>query len=360
MRVWYGQEQREVHLFVPLTERRPRNLTESGTILMNGKPFFPIGVYHVRPTDFAALAAAGFNSVQGIGPTNLEAFAQHLDLARQHGLTVDVPLYTNGGVAKNLADSLAAIAAQAGHPALMDWKIIDEPDLRPDVVDEVAGVYRALKAAGAPQPIELTLATPNSYPFWAPFCDIMQIDPYPLPSQPIALVAAYTKAAKAVLEPWQNLTVVLQSGWTPNLATQPSYEQARTMVYLALIHGAKGLSWYSLRDPGWNLMETPLWPHFKQINAESARLGEVVIHGAPLAGVSVTPADLHVGAWTQDGQWKVMLANPTNEARQAVVTLPGGAKAARVVCGSGQATVTGQQLTVPMAATSGLLLEVQR
>lgn len=313
-------------LFVPLTDRQPTNLSNTGTILVNGEPFFPIGLYHVSAAQYPMLAEAGFNVVQGVGPRDLEAFGRALDACAEHGLMMDVPLYADMKVQENMPESLAGIAAYADHPAVLCWKIIDEPDLNPEMPEQVAEAYATLKAADPAHPIELTLCQPPGFGFWANFCDIMQVDPYPIPRQPLTMVSDWVDTAMAALEPWQNLTAVLQCGWTHTPFNQPTAEQARCMVYLALIHGAKGIFWYSFRDPGWRLEETPLWEHFPAINAETLELSRPVMLGEPAPAVQVTsPEDVvHWRAWRHEGKTYLMLANPSEEPVTATVD-PGGA-----------------------------------
>ncbi|MGD9496802.1 MAG: carbohydrate binding domain-containing protein [Armatimonadota bacterium] len=312
-------------LFVPLSDRQPTNLTNTGTILVNGEPFFPIGLYHVSVAQYPMLAEAGFNAVQGVGPQDLEAFGRALDACAENGLMMDVPLYTGMKVRENMADSLAGIEAYADHPAVLCWKIIDEPDLRPEMPEQVAEAYATLKAADPAHPIELTLCQPPGFGFWANFCDIMQVDPYPLPRYPLTMVSDWVDTAMAGLEPWQNLTAVLQSGWTHTPFNQPTPEQARCMVYLALIHGAKGIFWYSFRDPGWQLEETPLWEHFPAINAETLELSRPVMLGEAAPEITVTSPDdvVHWRAWRHEGKACLLLANP-GEAPITATVNPGG------------------------------------
>ena len=309
------------HLFVPLSSRKPANLTETGTILVGGQPYFPIGVYHCSPAHYPLLAEAGFNCVQGKGPGDLDAFGKSLDAAAAAGLTVDVPLYARGEVAANMPESLAGIARFADHPAVMCWKIIDEPDLREKIVDDVPAAYAALRAADPAHPIELTLCMPPRFGEWVPFCDLMQVDPYPIPREPLTMVSDWVSKARACLEPWQNLTAVLQAGWTQHPLNQPTREQARCMVYLALIHGAKGIFWYSFRDPGWQLEKTPLWEHFPAINAETLALSRPVMLGREAPSVRVeSPGDrVHWRAWRHEEETWLLLANPGETAQTVAV-----------------------------------------
>jgi len=296
--------------------------TGSGTLLVDGKLFFPILIYHVGAREYPQLAAQGFNAVQGAAASDVAGHTQALDAARQAAIMSDVPLYVNCKVAANLPLSLQKIAATKDHSAVLDWKIIDEPDLRPDVIDEVADTYRQLKQADPQAPILLTIASSASFPYWIHFCDMLQVDPYPIPRYPLTLVSDTVKAAVAVKQPWQHVTAVLQCGWVSNTdgtpANQPTYDQALCMVYLALIQGAKGIGWYSMHDPGWDLSKTPLWARFKELNEATAALGRIVLSDEPLAA-RVTGENVQAGAWRHEGRTYLLVTNPKGEARSASV-----------------------------------------
>jgi hypothetical protein len=76
--------------------------------------FFPIGLYDVPAADFPAVAAAGFNTVVGVGTTG------ELEAAAAHGLKA---------VASVPATDAAKIQAMNGHRALWAWYLYDEPDM---------------------------------------------------------------------------------------------------------------------------------------------------------------------------------------------------------------------------------------
>lgn len=343
--------------------RKPANLTSTGTLLANGKPFFPIGIYHVGMSEYQTLAENGFNTVQSGNPPAVEEFRKMADEALRTGIMLDVPFYGGGGkVAANLPDTLLKIATFKDHPAVLNWKIIDEPDIRPDIIDEVANAYRKMKAADATHPILLTIASPPSFPYWVNFCDMLQVDPYPLPRNPLTQVSDTVKAAKNALRQWQHLTAVLQCGWIMDKdkpANQPTYDQALSMVYLSLINGAKGIFWYSMHDPGWDLSKTPLWARMKELNTETARLGNVVITGTPLDAVIVDNKDVQAAAWQLDGQTQVLVTNPTDKPQTATLKLPREVTICKCLHGEGDTEVVGQAVKVALPPYGSSTLAAQ-
>lgn len=306
---------------------KPSGLTADGTLLRQGRPFFPIGIYgpHHTEEEYALLAAHGFNAITGHFTTDVGQFMETLDMAQRHRLAVAAPLFAGNLVTANLAQSLAKIRAAAAHPAVFAWKICDEPDahanahLRP----EIAPAYRAIKELHPAQPVELTLSKDATIGVWTPFCDMVEIDRYPVPDRPLTEVLDFCRLTRQKMEPWQNLTYVVQCGWTKDLKTQPSFGQARTMVYLALIGGAKGIFWYSRKEhDGWDLTTSPLWPRLREINAEIAALATPVMLGQEVPGIACNaPAVCFVGK-RHLGKIYLLATNPTDQPCEAIFTLP--------------------------------------
>ncbi|MEN6641075.1 MAG: carbohydrate binding domain-containing protein [Armatimonadia bacterium] len=342
--------------------RKPTNLTDTGTILVGGKPFFPIGAYHVGTSEYQLLADTGFNCVQGGNPAGVAAFRELLDEGQRTGIMMDVPFYTGGKVGANLPDTLQKVAACKDHPAVLNWKIIDEPDLRPEIIDEVANAYRKIREADPAHPVLLTIASPPSFPFWVNFCDMLQVDPYPLPRNPLTQVSDTVKAAKAVLLPWQHLTAVLQCGWVMDRdkpANQPTYDQALSMVYLSLINGAKGIFWYSMHDPGWDLSKTPLWARMKELNAETLRMGTLVTTGEPLPPVAVDNKDVQAAAWRLAGQTQILVTNPTPTPQTATLKLAREVTICKCLHGDAEAQVVDRVIKVTLPGYGSSTLSAQ-
>ncbi len=337
--VW-GEERSPVtaRTFETLERRKPEALSDTGTILKDGKPFFPIGIYHPQNyayyrnggksngvetvgEDYDKIAAMGFNAVQGSSTENVETFGRYLDEAHQRGLVVDVPFYSGGRVKKNLRNSLQKIERYRDHPAVLNWKISDEPDLRPAVVDEVPEVYVAFKKADPRTPVEVTLATDHALDSWSGFADIIQINRYPLPDGALTRVSDYTRLAVQSKLPWQNVSYVIQSGWRKE-GTVPTKDELRSMVYLALIEGAKGIWYYTMYDPGFDLTKTSIWPHLKSVNAEIRSLSLPVMLGKLEPDATLDNARVYSRALEYEGQLHVLLTNPERTAETATLMLP--------------------------------------
>src|SRR5690606_7935112 len=98
---------------------------EDGTFLVNGKPFFPMGLYHVKPQDFKDVAALGINTVQfwtWHTATDEHGVARGLAAASSHGLKAIFEL--NHKSEKIYRDT---VRNHGENPAILMWYGLDEP-----------------------------------------------------------------------------------------------------------------------------------------------------------------------------------------------------------------------------------------
>lgn len=354
-RVKVGKLEATGKLFVALADRRPKNLNDRGILIVDARPVFPIGIYHVSVADYPSLAQQGFNAAQGLGTHESRLLRTSVDTAHKHSLFLDIPLYVGGLVGGNIVQSQQKLPFFAKSSGVGGWKMADEPDLRPEIADEVPQAYALLKAKDKERPLGLTIERPATYAYWAQFCDSLQVVAFPLPGRELTLVSDRVEAAHKALAPWQHLSALLQAGWIPGGSNQPTLAQARLMVYLAVIHGARGIWWYALRDPDWKLADTKLWADFRRLNDETAALGAVVIEGAdtPVQSDNTT---LHVAAWKKGDGVRLAIANPDAAGQTALLKLPDAIAKVEIAQGQTQVEVKNGAIQITIPAGEAALL----
>lgn len=93
---WLAVSQARIEMMDPKASGCVATLRDDGMVLVDGRPFFPIGIYSVSEcerngnsidTAFRDLKAAGFNMVHRSGRTTLKD-EEFLSLADRHGLKV--------------------------------------------------------------------------------------------------------------------------------------------------------------------------------------------------------------------------------------------------------------------------------
>ena len=309
---------------------------ETGAVRINGEAFFPIGLYQVPYWDMADVKAHGFNIVDEIQPVASYLDRTFLDTARQNELWVRVALYSgftwwNGTWEPTMREQLdyAFLKDYPGdhispkhHPALAMWYLEDEPNHSLPPVqpyhDNMVAAHEYIHSASVdPNHVDMaclydpdfqnadSLSRMSFFGNWC-FPDVVAVDCYPLnnPPGPNPFDAPLTALAKwlddlckaASLEgAHPSVQMVLEtfqfSSWR-----MPTPEQLRLMVYLSIIHGAKGIWYFCYGEsnhagqhfgPGPGLHDFPsIWAYVGRLNRELADLGDVFLSPAVLQGAA--------------------------------------------------------------------------
>ncbi len=274
----------------------------NGVLLKDGRPFFPFGLYALGLTSrdedtFRRIAVAGFNTLVWEGqladadrsPAEYRAF---LDATRRCGLmvvdwTTDIqpypPVKTNGVFSKPEEVDIALADYARQLPALrQNWAVgraapnllaqynVDEPNLRnPHARIAVAErFYQDVLNTDPYHPVILLYAghIPSGEQ-WTRWGDILAYDAYIYPGwdrfeygtpnfvaqQTIALARRAAGEHKAVL--FVPLALCMEAKRTPR-TLRPEEQNCQT--YLALIHGAKALAYFTLHalytQTGWDTL----------------------------------------------------------------------------------------------------------
>jgi hypothetical protein len=266
-------------------------LERGGHLVLNGKRFFPIGLYAQPegPDPYRQMAQAGFNLVQAsFDPKTYDAIAAA-------GLYAWLPL---GGYVDFSADKEAraarlrdAVAAVKDHPALLMYESVDEPawtwkepaKARVPVENLVEG-YRLVKQLDPNHPMTLNHAPQNTVPTLRRYnaaCDTISVDIYPiippdithlyaltdngrhgdLANQTPSCVGEYVDKMRQVAGPDRPVWMVLQGfAWAAldpvarvqSSVVYPTYEQTRYRAWQSVIHGCNGIIYwgtYTLVQP---------------------------------------------------------------------------------------------------------------
>jgi len=362
-------------------------IDDTGCLLVNGEPFFPIGLYQVPYWDMDDVKEHGFNIVDEIQPVADPLDRTFLDAAQRAGLWVRIALYSgfnwwNGAYGPwepNMRETLdwAFLKDYSGdhlspkhHSATLMWYLEDEPRSNEPPIEPY---YSNLRAADAylnevdPGHPDMTClyaadfqdadsaARLTQFRRWS-FPDLVAVDCYPLTSSapPNPFDAPLTAVAKWMDELCLAMALEGRHG-SPQVVIEafhfggwrmPSERQLRLMVYLSIIHGAKGV-WYFCYGtaerngqpygPGPGLHNDPaMWAYVGELNRELAELSEPILSPPLLASAAASTAALagpdrygyppiHQALRSHDGWTYLLAANGSETAtHQATFTLPTG------------------------------------
>ena len=209
-------------------------IDEDNTVLVDGKPFFPLGVYHLQPADYAEVAALGFNTVQTF--QWMTRNRESLDAAQGLGLKV---IFENNE--KEVGGHGYLPGFLRDHPALLMWYAPDEPGHEPDFAfaAQVTDLYRREDPY---HPIVLAHFNPTRFAMQAGIADVLAPECYATNAKGDE---PYERNAELM-----DIAAAASGHRKPTIAilfccSQQTEEDVRVGVWSALAHDARGLLWYA-------------------------------------------------------------------------------------------------------------------
>ena len=317
--------------------------------LVDGKPFFPFGIYMLFPPEqMKDYAQLGFNTVVAFEEkATIEDGKKCLDTAQALGMkVVDWACRYMGQLRyrhpdfreqfqKGVDDILPKVARSfKDHPALLAYYTPDEPNLADKymkgegrkMVELCQDYYRTIKEIDPYHPVYgLFSARISTSPGWSETYDLAGVDPYwrPTKGETPLYICYWTDKAVETTQAKRAPTwlVPMASMWSASLRSITRQEQ-RCQTYLALIHGAKGLLYYY--GP---VHYQPLLEEFKALAKETKQLAPIVLSATPPQEISVKPeklnATIHVLAKHYGGKLYLLTANAASLPVEAHFRLSG-------------------------------------
>ena len=202
--------------------------------------FFPIGLYDVPESALPAAAAAGFNLV-----VNGDNEPAYLDRAEAGGMRV-IPYIR--------LDKMAEDAARfRDEPRVFAWYLYDEPDLNGMPPRTYRRLARKLHNLDPDRPIFLTVLSLTRYDDYVDECDILAPNPYPIIHEEpecneLRWVGVGVDAAREAAGD-RPVWAIIQAFYGPPIwRRNPTPDELRAMVFLAVNHGADGIIYFSYRS----------------------------------------------------------------------------------------------------------------
>jgi len=272
-------------------------LRDDGMTLVDGKPFFPIGLYGVwkRPFNdnsfdkaFGDLKAAGFNFAHTYTSTRGPDFTEFLAAAARHGIR----LFISSGADANGLDAetvLYDVTREEAEPAVLAWYLAD--DTASHIGHEELRVLSA--AIHDVDPSRITVqadavgASPSRYTNFVNSTDGFLPELYPIYGDldtgvPGIIADMKTVAADLAQAGTRHKTIwaIVQDfqGW--GWPRYPLRAELWAMSYLSIIHGANGITWYTYGGWGKNygVSDMPeVWENICDLASELSKLQDALV-----------------------------------------------------------------------------------
>ena len=323
-------------------QRATVKLDAQGNILVEGRPFFPIGIYHVdTPEHLRMVKSAGFNTIE----TTADRAVELRDALERERVFV---IAHGGGV--ETESVRATVELLKDHPMLLAYYPLDEPELNEVPLAKARAAYRLFRKLDPQRPVFTVIARPDEYDRWKATCDILGVDPYPIPHAPPVRVAEYMDRAAASIsrlpgqgsEDNQRAASGYRAVWgipqafdwdfyrednalsKPKHLLRPTEAEMRLMTYLEVIHGAKGIIFYCLVGyGGYNTIENPVqWKALRRLARELARLSPALVGPDAAWKLEAKPPEgIHARAKRWGDDILILAANPQDVEKEVTLRL---------------------------------------
>lgn len=328
-------------------------LDEQGRTIVQGQPFFPLGLYDSRSDaeGLQQLAAGGFNCIMpyGINSGFPDRVKEYLDAADGCGLKVIYSLkdlYDGTRWRPRQIGSWTAAADMAkgvveafrSHPAVLAWYLNDE--LPTTFVPALTERYQLLRQLDPNHPCWSVLYQVKELDQYVGTTDILGTDPYPVPTGPLSRAGEWTRlAGEAMGRPVGTWMVPQAHDWgnyrdaaeEKAKTRAPTLDELRNMTYECLAAGAMGLVYYSYFDLQRDRLGfAPRWADMTALAAEVNALAPYLLSGSPRPQLALQPShpdEVYAAAWRLGQEVLVVAANGSGETPGTVTwQLPDGAR----------------------------------
>lgn len=302
-------------------------LRANGSLSIDRRPFFPIGLYHVswgvspmkQIEHLEDIAAAGFNTVHA-SANDWKDYTKFLQRANQLGVYV---------LSEHHGDPLEFTQEFKNEPAVLAWNLADDVDNGKRTSTEVMALNRKIKAA---DPNHLTYISGYSKDLqnFAQCANILGRQSYPIREHTTEeLSKTYSEIAEIADAKlggdrqalFANLQVFPWSSADPSQkGTVPEVPEVRNMTYQAILAGAKGILYYTYYDETWFLPDrAPLWQGLKSLNQEVRSLSPFFLDGK-FQRLKLASENLKGGIWVNGKKSLWMVVNTSvDQSQQAII-----------------------------------------
>ena len=318
--------------------------------IVDGKPFFPLGIYLSEITDrgdqFQNFLTGPFNcTMPYVEPTR-----KQLDKCRAAGIEVIFPLHVvwSWTSSKNRprgvvtdADADAYVEKVVGefkdHPAILAWYCNDErPSERiPYLIDR----QRLMERLDPGHPTWTVLYQYGEVRNYYPSFDVIGTDPYPVPQASIGNVALWTRTTDEEvmgLKPmWQVPQAFAWEDYGKKGCRFPTREEMVNMTWQCVANGANGLVYFAYRllyKKGKFMVDR--WADICAAAASVKPYIPVFLSDEEPPKVTGATEELSVRAWRYQGDAYIAVVNNTRNPVSGVIGLDAEFKELSVLQGA--------------------------
>lgn len=338
---------------------------ENHTVMINGKPFFPIGFYAVSETDLEELSKLGANFIWYTGSSwGMENTLKFADEAAKNNIKVwysaghsliGASGYPGKGKVEpgkklpvsldQLSEEQLAVVEQKTreeipklreHPALLGWWILEESFLPATVAERVAKIYRELDPY---HPIAITHNNGEAAGNYKDAYEIFAIWSYPrfYKGRDADITEPTTRLRSVWRQCGENKCVFLGPSmhvigrWaarTDFSQREPTYREVRNETYQGIVNGAKGMIYIFYKHPHCGSINSMpgMWNGVKRCISELNSLVPGIVDEtvAGKAEIRKGKEDIQILLKKHAGEYYLFAVNTATNRVEAEIAFDGG------------------------------------
>ena len=327
------------------------SIDAEGNVLVNGKRTLVIGIYHAHNAAGAKnIASAGINAAQTWAP-NPASYKKVLDIMATNKIFANCVLKNISG---DKLDNL--VKATKDHPAVFSWDIVDEPAIRNITPEKIMPCVNQLRNYNTGKPLRISFSDFTVVKKYQKCYDMPAVHKYVLSFDGIAAQSNVVRAVVNNVAPGQSPQITLQSWihWYDETQRPQSAAQTRSLAYISLINGAKGLWWY---DYPVAYKVPHLWDVIKEINAELFELEDIILGKRTV--VKCSPATVEAAVFTNGKRTILIAVNTAKQAAEVAVSAVPGKTLTELYADAASVAVNGGTAKFTIPAESTRLFEIK-
>ena len=237
--------------------------------------FFPIGMFSVGLDELKTVKEAGFNTAHTY-ITDPEQLQKIVEAAERLNLKLLIYASERGerGVINN-EKAKKFIEANKRSKSLLVWYIADEPELNGGRPSQISDINSFIKRLDPSRSTAVVIHRTDRFKEYRNASDILMVDRYPIPKTPLSYIAEATQWAVKQKGDSGPVWAVLQAfgyqnpqhkGWG---LREPTYDEMRAMTFLSIIHGARGIFYFTFTGSQYRILQSPEhWNDLKRVVSE--------------------------------------------------------------------------------------------
>lgn len=349
--------------------RRRVAIDAKGRALLDGKPFFPLGLYAGRMTDDDL-------AIWKKGPFNFavqyhQVTAKDLDRWQSIGVFVasDIRRFIYGynysvkspyGTFAEAETALRKMVSEIGdHPALFAWYLVDEAPVR--FVPNIRAVNELLHELDPDHPTYTVTDKPKDILSLLPCFDVVGVDPYPIGNSDgrgrISICSEWADAARRGCFGMRTAWHVPQTfNWAwyrkkdAAVSHMPTRQEMANMTWQLIASGANGLCSYAFYTMRKNLHGEDFdkaWADVCAVATEVKAVENVLLSDELAPSISGVPEkSLSVRSFRLSGEDWIIIANRTAEPVKATLETPCEYVFVENVFGGGVSLLQGRRIAI--------------